>query len=136
MNKKIKLIMNIVIGIAGLAFFFVLIYMITSFQYAGREKEDPLPTDLSVFEYKLKHKAYNEILNSYYVQRMDELSAPEGYEEMFHVAEYAHTAFMSGIYSVKGDDGRIAANAAKRETIKKTLGKYAYIADEVDDMLK
>ena len=136
MNKKIKLIMNIVIGIVGLAFLLMLIYMITSFEYAGREKEDPLPTDLSVFEYKLKHKAYNEILSTYYAQRLSELSAPEGYEEMFHVAEYAHTAFMSGIYSVKGDDGRIAANAAKREAIKKTLGKYAYIADEVDDMLK
>ena len=136
MNKTVKVIMNILLVIAGLVFFVSLIGMISSFGYANRETDDPAETQKSVFEYKLKHKAYGEILDTYYVGRLDSFDAPEGMEDIYRVAEYAHAAFMSGVYAEKGDGDRSVRNSAQMEKLKGSLGTYAYAADEIDEIIQ
>ena len=70
MNKMVKVILDILIVIACLVFFALTIEMVGSFKYAHREKEDPVETERSVFEYELRHKSYGEVMNTYYVKRM------------------------------------------------------------------
>ena len=136
MNKTVKVIMNILLVIAGLAFLVSLVVMLGSFGYANREVEDPAEQYRSVFEYKLKHKAYGEVLGTYYTKRLDNFDPEEGMEDIYRVAEYAHAAFMSRVYDEKGDSGRAATNASNMEKLKSSLGAYAYTADEVDEMIR
>ena len=135
MNKTVKVIMNILTVIAGIILLASVIVMIGSFEYANREVEDPAESQRSVFEYKLKHKAYGEILGTYYSLRLDSFEAPEGMEDIYRVAEYAHTAFMSRVYAEKNDKDMISANAGRMEKLKSSLGAYAYTADEVDEII-
>ena len=136
MNKVIRVILNILIAIAGLVFLGMLIVMLGSFQYANREVGDPVENRRSVFEYELKHKAYNEIMGTWYVMRLKSFEAPEGMEDIFQVAEYAHAAFMSRVYAEKGDERAAAANAERMEDLRNRLGEYAYTADEVDEIIR
>lgn len=136
MNKAVKVILNILIVIAGLAFFGLFIDMVGSFKYANREVEDPAETRKDVFEYELKHRAYNEVLGTWYVERMSSLEPSSGMEDIYNVAEYAHSAFMARVYAEKNDGSAIGSNADRMETVKKRLGDYAYTADEVDNIIK
>ena len=137
MNKaKIaKVILNILIVIASLACLVMLVNMLDSFKYANREVEDPVETGMGVFEYKLKHRAYGEIVGSWYVDRMSSMEAPAGLEPTYRVAEYAHTAFMSRVYEETGDESASASCAQRREDLRNNLGDYGYAADEVDEMI-
>ena len=135
MNKTVRVIMNILLVIAGIVFAASLIGMLGSIKYANREVEDPAESNKSVFEYKLKHKAYGEILGSYYANRLDSFEAAEGMEDIYRVAEYAHTAFMARVYEEKGDKSRASTNAGRMEKLKNSLGAYAYTAEEVDSII-
>ena len=136
MNKKVKVILNILIAIAGIVFLVSFGEMVASFKYANRETENPAERTMSVFEYKLKHKAYGEILEDYYAKRLDSFEAPEGMEDLYRVAEYAHNAFMSRVYKEKKDKVMIRANYENTEKLRAQLGSYRYAADEVDDIVK
>ena len=136
MNKILKVILDILIVIACLVFFALTIEMVGSFKYAHREKEDPIETERSVFEYELRHKSYGEIIDTYYVKRMDNFEPQDGMEDIYNVAEYAHTAFMSRVYAEKGDDRMSESNALRMETVRNRLGAYAYTADEVDEVIR
>ena len=138
MNKaKIaKVILNILIVIASLACLVMLVNMLDSFKYANREVEDPVETGMGVFEYKLKHRAYGEIVGSWYVDRMSSMEAPAGLEPTYRVAEYAHTAFMSRVYEETGDAEAVRANSERSRNVRNTLGDYEYAADEVDEMIR
>lgn len=138
MNKKIKLILNIVIGLACVYSLACLIYMFTSFTYRAEQekKKDTLETDISLFEYKLRHKAYGEILSSYHVDRLDGLEVPEGYEKIYSTSEYAHLAFMRKIYEAEHNEAKVSACTQRMEELKKDLGKYKYTADEVEEILR
>ena len=112
------------------------INMVGSFKYANREKEDPIETERSVFEYELRHKSYGEVMNTYYVKRMYNFEPQAGMEDIYNVAEYAHAAFMSRVYAEKGDDRMSESNALRMETVRNRLGDYAYTADEVDEVIR
>ena len=129
MNKMLKVILDILIVVACLVFLALTINMVGSFKYANREKEDPIETERSVFEYELRHKSYGEVMNTYYVKRI-------GMEDIYNVAEYAHAAFMSRVYAEKGDDRMSESNALRMETVRNRLGAYAYTAEEVDEVIR
>ncbi len=130
-----KVILNILIVIAALVCLAMLAEMMGSFKYANREVEDPAETGMMVFEYELEHRAYGEIVESWYVDRMSSMEAPAGLEPTYLVAEYAHTAFMSRVYEETGDEEAMAANSARREDLRNSLGHYRCTADEVDEMI-
>ena len=136
MNKMVKVILDILTVIACLAFLFLTIEMVSSYRYAHREKEDPIETERSVFEYELRHKSYGEIMSTYYAKRMYNFEPQAGMEDIYNVAEYAHVAFMSRVYAEKGDDRMSESNALRMETVRNRLGAYAYTADEVDEVIR
>ena len=136
MNKKVKMILNVLIAIASLAFLVIFIVMVSSIKYATRETEDPVETERRVFEYELSHRAYGEVMYDYYSDRLTFFEPQPGTEDIYNVAEYAHAAFMSKVYAVKGDDRMIRDNAAKMKAARDKLGAYAYTADEVDKCVK
>ena len=136
MNKMLKVILDILIVVACLVFLALTINMVGSFKYANREKEDPIETERSVFEYELRHKSYGEVMNTYYVKRMYNFEPQAGMEDIYNVAEYAHAAFMSRGYAEKGDDRMSESNALRMETVRNRLGDYAYTADEVDEVIR
>lgn len=136
MNKKLKVIFNILIVIASVAFMIGLLNLLFSIQYANREVEDPAETYAGVFEYELKHRAYGEIMGSYYSRRLDSFTPPAGYEDLYRVGEYAHTAFMSRVYDEKGDPKKASLYRETTESLRRELGAYEYTADEINDMIK
>ena len=136
MNKKIKVILNVLLVMAAIVFFFGVIYLISSFSYKNREKEDPAETYAGVLEYELKHRAYGEVLGDYYAKRLDNFEAPAGYEDLYRVAEYAHTAFMIRVYDEKQDQVKASAFRDKAAGLRNGLGAYEYTADEVEGMLR
>ena len=136
MNKTLRVILNILLVVAVIAFAISCIDLIFSIQYANREEEDPAQTYAGVFEYKLEHRAYGEVLEDYYSRRLDNFEAPAGYEDMYRVAEYAHDAFMVKVCDGKGDTKKASLYGSRAENIRKELGAYKYTADEVDARLK
>ena len=71
MNKTVKVIMNILLVIAGLVFLVSLIGMISSFGYANRETENPAETQKSVFECEVDPAQWS-ILKNELVKIIDE----------------------------------------------------------------
>lgn len=136
MNKKLKVILNILIVAASIVFVVSLIALMGSFLYANRKVADPAETYADVFEYELKHRAYGEIMGDYYVRRMDSFDAPEGYEDLYRIGEYAHTAFMSRVYDEKKDTDKASLCRDKAEKQRGELGSYEYTADEIDEMIE
>ena len=136
MNRVLKVILNVLTVIAAIVFAICLIYMISSFIYANRKVEDPAETYAGVFEYELKHRAYGEIMGSYYARRLDSFTPDAGYEDLYRVAEYAHTSFMIRVYDEKGDPGKASLYTEKTGELRKELGPYEYTADEIDGMIE
>ncbi|MBP5608412.1 MAG: hypothetical protein J6X66_09135 [Lachnospiraceae bacterium] len=136
MNKTAKVILTVLTVIAGLVFFALFVDMMGSFKYANRETEDPAESRMRVFEYKLRHKAYGEIMGTYYSLRLSDMEAQPGMEDIYNVAEYAHAAFMSRVYTEKGDESAVRSNAVKMDELKGSLGEYKYTADEIDEMIR
>ena len=136
MNKALKVILNILIVIASLAFFVSFILMSQSFKYKNREVEDPAETYAGVFEYELKHRAYGEVIGDYYSKRLNSFEPVAGYEDLYKVGAYAHAAFMSRVYSEKGDARGIERCNNSMKSIRAELGDHAYTADEIDEMIR
>lgn len=113
--------------------------MIDSFSYR-KEQNAKIPEDeamtMRVFDYKLKHKAYGEILNSYFTDLYSSMEPPEAIAMTYYVSDYANTAFMRRVYEEKKDAERERACREKLARIRTTLGDYAYTADELDEILK
>ena len=130
------MILNILIVIASVAFVLSLLNFIFSVQYANREVEDPAETFAGVLEYELGHRAYGEIAGHYYSQRMNSYDPPAGYENLYRIGEYAHSAFMGRVCDEKGDLKKASLYREKTKNLRKELGDYEYAADEIDDMIK
>lgn len=135
MNKVLKVILNILIVISLTAFAVSLVNLIFSIRYANRKTEDPAETYAGVFEYELEYRAYGEIMSSYYSRRLASYEPPAGYEDLYRIGEYAHTAFMTGVYDEKGDAGKASLSREKTKKLRKELGAYEYTADEIDEMI-
>ncbi|MBR1470983.1 MAG: hypothetical protein IJ600_05005 [Lachnospiraceae bacterium] len=136
MSKKIKWILNILIAIAVVGLLLSLIHLGIAIKYAGREREDPVETYAGVFEYELKHKAYGEVMQDYFVKRLYYYTAPAGYEDLYRVGEYAHSAFMYRIYAQEEGSAKAAACSERMAALRSELGDYAYTADEIDEMIR
>ena len=136
MNKILKVTLNILIVTASIAFAVCFLNLIFSIQYANREVEDPAKTYAGVFEYELQHRAYGEIMGDYYVRRMKSYDPPAGYEDLYRIGEYAHTAFMSRIYDEKTDPKKADIYREKTKELRKELGSYEYTADEIESFLE
>ena len=136
MNKKLKVILNILLVAAALAFFISFLNLLFSIQYANREVEDPAETYAGVFEYQLEHRAYGEIMSSYYSRRLDSFDAPAGYENLYRVGEYAHCDFMSKVCDEKGDTNKASMYTEKAAVLRGELGDYGYTADDIDGMIQ
>ncbi|MCR5283533.1 MAG: hypothetical protein K6E18_09200 [Lachnospiraceae bacterium] len=136
MNNKIKILLNLMIVIAAIVFLAMLINMNAAIRYAHRDTEDPVESAQRQMAYKVSHRAYGEVVDTYYWKRSDYLEPPEGMEDLYHVAAYAHAAFMSRVYEESKDEQAVRENAEKMERLKKDLGAYAFSADEVDAMIK
>ena len=136
MNKLINAILDILILIAACACIASLINMAGAIRYAHRQSEDPVEKNESQLAYKVRHRAYGEVMSTYYAERLDNLEPQPGMENLYHVAAYAHAAFMSRVYEEKQDQQAARENAQKRENLRSALGDYAFTADEVDEMLQ
>ena len=132
-NKIWNLFMNSLLVMAGIAFVICFFNLIFSFEYKNRETEDTAERHVSVFEYELKHKAYHEILDTYYAQRLNHFEPQKGFEDIYRVAEYSHAVFMSRIYEEEKNENKIKLNDTKREALKEKLGAYTYTAEEVEE---
>ena len=130
-----NIFLNIVIVVAALFFIGFFIDMLSSFAYRNRDVGDPAAEKKMVFEYELKHKAYDEMLRSYYTDRLDSFEPEAGREDLHRVAAYAHAAFMSKIYEETGDKNKAGLNTDKMNAAKNELGEYAYTADDIDALV-
>ena len=136
MNKKLKLLFNILIVVAALGFLVSLVDLIGSIQYRNREVPDESAETMGVFDYKIKHKAYGEITNTYFTDRMYSMEAPAGIEKTYLVAEYANMAFLKRLYAEKGDSQKEQECLEKLNAIRAQLGDYAFTADELEKIVK
>lgn len=134
-SKVVNVVLNILIVLAGIAFIVCFSFMLTSFKEKNEKKEDPAESYNMVFEYELRHKAYHEIMDSVYALRMKNYEPEKGFENMYNVAEYAHTVFMARIYEAQGNAGKIDLNRSRMEAVKGKLGDYAYTAEDVEAMV-
>ncbi len=137
MNKIVKMILNILTVVAVLACLVCAVDLKESFEYAANEEEKEADTkdDVFVFEYEVKHQAYGEILDSYYVSRLSNVDVPEGLEDIYHVSEYAHASFMSKVYEEKGDKLKADKCYETMKNLKDELGDYKFTADEIDAVI-
>ena len=136
MNKTLRVVLNVLIVIAAIVFLVSFVNLAASIMYANREVEDPAESYAGVFEYELKHRAYGEIMSSYYSRRLSKFTPDSGFEDLYRVAEYAHTAFMTRVYDEKGDSGKASLCREKTEKLRGELGAYEYTADEIDGMIE
>lgn len=138
MNKKIKLILNILIAVAAVVLFVCFVDMMGSFKYRKEQDgKDKTLLNISGLEYKLRHKAYGELTNFYFTDRYKYMEAPEEESEVAYlVSEYANTAFLRRTYEEKKDEERERACREKLDGIRAKLGDYVVAADEIDEILK
>lgn len=139
MNKKIKLVFNIIIVVAAVVFFLCFVDMIGSFKYRkDQDGKGPKEVEetMGVFDYRLRHKAYGEITNAYFTDRWGSMEAPQGLEMNYLVAEYANTAFLKRVYEEKKDEEKAQACERKLGSIRAMLGDYVTASDEIEEIIK
>ena len=139
MNKKIKLVLNILIAVAVVVFLVCFVDMIDSFKYR-KEQDSKGPEEaemtMRVFDYRLEHKAYGEITEEYFTDRCNSMEAPKEIEMTYFVSEYANTAFLRRMYEEKKDEEKERDCREKLNSIREKLGDYITAADELDEILK
>ena len=122
MNKAINVILNIVIAALSVFVLVYFFYIISVFHNAKEQKEKSASEDkTSVLEYELEHKAYDEIIDSYYAKRMYSFEAPEGYEDIYNIGEYCHLSFMLKVYEKEENEDKIALSREKMDQLWQTL---------------
>jgi len=132
MNRPLKVIFNILIVVAALGVL-LMIFMIKDEIAHNANKEEK--NVMSSFDYEVKHRAYGEVTDTYFVYHTKFIELPEDYEETKLTAEYANLSFMLGVYEEKGDDKKAKACSDRMEEIKKQMDKYRFTADEIDKIM-
>ena len=132
MNKTLKVVFNVLIVVAALGVL-LMIFMIKDEVVRNKNKE--VKNVMSSFDYEVKHRAYGEVTDTYFVYYTKFIDLPEGYEETKLTAEYANLSFMLGVYEEKGDDNKAKACSDRMEEIKKQMDKYRFTADEIDKIM-
>lgn len=132
MNKALKIFFNILIVIAALGVLFMLFMIKDALVENATKEEDNVMTS---FDYEVKHRAYGEIADTYFVYGTKFLEVPEGFEETLLTAEYVNLSFMQGVYEEKGDDQKAKACRDRLEAIRNELMQYRFTADEIDHIM-
>lgn len=132
MNKRLKLVFDILIAAAALGVLLMLIMIRAEVvQNANKEEKNVM----SSFEYDVRHRAYGEVAETYFVYGTKFIEVPEGYEETKLTAEYAHLSFMLTVYEEKGDSQKAEACRDRLEEIKNQMVQYRFTADEIDKIM-
>ena len=134
-SKAANIIMNILITVFAVFCFFTFIYMIGSFDYVKEQAEKESESTAGSVDYDLSHGEYDRVLYTYYVKRLYETSAPQGYEDNYNISQYCHYTFMSKIYMAEDNDDKIKLADEKLKEAKEKLGSYSYTADEIDAII-
>ncbi len=132
MNRSLKVVFNILIAAAALGILLML-FMIKDEIVNNAKKEEK--NVMRSFEYEVKHRAYGEVTDTYFVYGTKFLEVPEGFEESKLTAEYAHLSFMLGVYEEKGDDKKAKECRDRSEEIKSQMDQYRFTADEIDKIM-
>ncbi|MBQ8122956.1 MAG: hypothetical protein IJ170_06555 [Ruminococcus sp.] len=132
MNRSLKVVFNILIAAAALGILLML-FMIKDEIVNNAKKEEK--NVMRSFEYEVKHRAYGEVTDTYFVYGTKFLEVPEGFEETKLTAEYAHLSFMLGVYEEKGDDKKAKECRDRSEEIKSQMDQYRFTADEIDKIM-
>ena len=132
MNRSLKVVFNILIAAAALGILLML-FMIKDEIVNNAKKEEK--NVMRSFEYEVKHRAYGEVTDTYFVYGTKFLEVPEGFEETKLTAEYAHLSFMMGVYEEKGDDKKAKECRDRSEEIKSQMDQYRFTADEIDKIM-
>ena len=132
MNKSLKVVFNILIAAAALGILLML-FMIKDEIVNNAKKEEK--NVMRSFDYEVKHRAYGEVTDTYFVYGTKFLEVPEGFEETKLTAEYAHLSFMLGVYEEKGDDKKAKECRDRSEEIKSQMDQYRFTADEIDKIM-
>ncbi|HOO06594.1 MAG TPA: hypothetical protein PLH83_08930 [Ruminococcus sp.] len=132
MNRSLKVVFNILIAAAALGILLML-FMIKDEIVNNAKKEEK--NVMRSFEYEVKHRAYGEVTDTYFVYGTKFLEVPEGFEETKLTAEYAHLSFMLGVYEEKGDDKKAKECRDRLEEIKSQMDQYRFTADEIDKIM-
>lgn len=135
LNKILKTIFNIAIVIAAVLCLLFFVDMKSSFDHAKEHETVDIDSEMGTFNYKLKHKAYSEVVDHYFTDRMYSMTAAEGLEKQYLVAEYANTAFLRRIYAEKNDASAEKRCMDKLDDIRGKLDDYAYTAEEIDSVI-
>ncbi len=135
MNKTVKVILNILIVIAGLFFFMTFIYMIESIKYENRDVVTKSEQRMNTLDYEIRMRAFDGVLDSYHLERADSLESPEEMEDLYNVGGYAETAFFKRVYEEKGDKDKVKACADNMKRLRGQLGAYEYAADQIDEII-
>ena len=132
MNRSLKVVFNILIAAAALGIL-LMVFMIKDEIVNNAKKEEK--NVMRSFEYEVKHRAYGEVTDTYFVYGTKFLEVPEGFEETKLTAEYAHLSFMLGVYVEKGDDKKAKECRDRSEEIKSQMDQYRFTADEIDKIM-
>lgn len=132
MNRSLKVVFNILIAAAALGIL-LMVFMIKDEIVNNAKKEEK--NVMRSFEYEVKHRAYGEVTDTYFVYGTKFLEVPEGFEETKLTAEYAHLSFMLGVYEEKGDDKKAKECRDRSEEIKSQMDQYRFTADEIDKIM-
>ena len=132
MNRSLKVVFNILIAAAALGILLML-FMIKDEIVNNAKKEEK--NVMRSFDYEVKHRAYGEVTDTYFVYGTKFLEVPEGFEETKLTAEYAHLSFMLGVYEEKGDDKKAKECRDRLEEIKSQMDQYRFTADEIDKIM-
>ena len=132
MNKLLKTVFNILIVIAALGVLLML-FMIKDAAVKNATKEEK--NVMTSFDYEVRHRAYGEVADTYFIYDTKFLEVPVNFEETLLTAEYVNMSFMQGVYEEKGDQQKAKACRDRQEAIKNELVQYRFTADEIDQIM-
>ena len=132
MNKLLKTVFNILIVIAALGVLLML-FMIKDAAVKNATKEEK--NVMTSFDYEVRHRAYGEVADTYFIYDTKFLEVPVNFEETLLTAEYVNMSFMQGVYEEKGDQQKAKTCRDRQEAIKNELVQYRFTADEIDQIM-
>lgn len=136
MSGKRNIILNIII----------IVLTIILFCMAAGLMVETRPRDVSRYgldtaEYmirELERGKYSDLMQSKYTNEMMGISAEDNdaYTVPFAASDYYEAAFNYNGYLLAGDKEGASEYKDKMEVSRKAMGKYRYIADDIDELLR
>ena len=111
----------------------LMLFMIKDAAVKNATKEEK--NVMTSFDYEVRHRAYGEVADTYFIYNTKFLEVPVNFEETLLTAEYVNMSFMQGVYEEKGDQQKAKACRDRQEAIKNELVQYRFTADEIDQIM-